>query len=226
MKIIDKQAVDAVITEIRRQREVVRIAEEDARRRLRNEALNQYAVKVPCRVVGMRMLTPDNREDIVPTILPPMQIMLPKASQERVPTERIRYTLDNPKQSGLPLAHIFRSGGVCFGTVPVPSTVHRAQCLRPLDILLGYNDRVTSHGGARFTPSEEQRQQLEEFCTRIGVKTPTSRTANWIDSDVPWAFCYTLLNTFDEETALSHAAEFYNILWGTPTTSNPHQKED
>lgn len=226
MKIIDKQSVDAVIAEIRRQREVVRIAEEDAQRRLRNEALNQYAVKVPCRVVGMRMLTPDNREDIVQTILPPMLVMLPKTSQDRVPTERIRYTLDNAKQSGLPLAHIFRSGGVCFGTVPVPSTVHRAHCLRPLDILLGYNDRVTSHGGARFTPSDEQRQRLEEFCTRIGVDTPTARAANWIDSDTPWAFCYTLLNTFDEETALTHAAEFYNILWGTPTNSDSHQKED
>lgn len=226
MKTIDEQAVNAVIAEIRRQREVARIAEEEARRRLRNEALNQYAVKVPCRVVGMRMLTPDNRENIVPTILPPMLVMLPKASQERVPTERIRYTLDNAKQSGLPLAHIFRSGGVCFGTVPVPSTVHRAHCLRPLDLLLGYNDRVTSHGGARFTPSDEQRQRLEEFCTRIGVDMPIARTANWIDSDTPWAFCYTLLNTFDEETALAHAAEFYNILWGTPTNDNPHERED
>lgn len=226
MKIIDKQSVDAVIAEIRRQREVVRIAEEDAQRRLRNEALNQYAVKVPCRVVGMRMLTPDNREDIVPTILPPMRVMLPKTSQDRVPTERIRYTLDNMGQSGLPLAHIFRSGGVCFGTVPVPSTVHRAHCLRPLDMLLGYNDRVTSHGGARFTPSNERQQRLEEFCTRIGVEIPTSRTANWIDSDVPWAFCHTLLKTFDEETALTHAAEFYNILWDTPKNNDPHEKED
>ena len=63
MKIIDKQAVDAVIAEIRRQREIVRIAEEDAQRQLRNEALNQYAVTVPCRVVGMRMLTPEHRTD-------------------------------------------------------------------------------------------------------------------------------------------------------------------
>ena len=221
MRTIDKQTVDATIAEIKRLR---RVAVEEAARK--NQDLDQYAVHVPCRVVGMRMMVNQNTEAMVQTILPPMVVMLPNSDNTRVLVSRIRYTLDNVNQQGLPIAHVFRSGGVCFGTVPVPQTVHSAHCLRPLDILLGYNDRVTAHGGASLKPTAQQRERLKEFCNRMGVEVPTSSTFNWIDSDVPWVFCHKLLNTFDEETALQYAAEFYNIIWETPKTNITKLEEE
>lgn len=174
-------------------------------------------VIVPCRIVGMRMLSDQGYDTVERTILPPMKVTMPKSRDGKiVNVNNIRYLLDTPTNTGLPIAHIFSNGYVCYGTIPLPRAVNVVKCLSPLDTLLGYNDRNTSHGGARFVPTREQMSQIEALAKRVGLTVELNPNHNWITSDGPWRFCRNLLRKYDTTKAIQYAEQLFNIMWGTP----------
>lgn len=179
--------------------------------------LETKTIQVPCRITGMRMLS-DGYDTIERTILPPMRILIPKVvTGSTIQTTQIRYTLDTDDNVGVPIAHIFRNGSVCFGTVPVPNKVPIYKYLSPLDTLLGYNDRVVSHGGASFKPNTHQVTAIQQLSREVGVSIDIAEGRNWIAIDGPWLFCKHLLDKYDAQTAIRHAEKLYHIMWGTPT---------
>lgn len=172
---------------------------------------------VPCRIVGMRMISDQGYDTVERTILPPMKVTMPKSRDGKtVNVNNIRYLLDTPANTGLPIAHIFSNGYVCYGTIPLPRVVSAVKCLSPLDTLLGYNDRNTSHGGARFVPTREQMSQIEALAKRVGLTVELNPNHNWITSDGPWRFCRNLLRKYDTTKAIQYAEQLFNIMWGTP----------
>lgn len=172
---------------------------------------------VPCRIVGMRMMSELGYDTIERTILPPMKVTLPKANDGKsTSVNRIRYLLDTSANTGLPIAHIFSNGYVCYGTIPLPRSISTIKCLSPLDTLLGYNDRNTSHGGARFVPTREQMSQIEALAKRVGLTVELNPNHNWITSDGPWRFCRNLLRKYDTTKAIQYAEQLFNIMWETP----------
>lgn len=173
-------------------------------------------IQIPCRITGMRMLA-DGYDTIERTILPPMRIIMPQKSvKTSIRTETIRYVLDTPSNVSLPIAHIFHNGSVCFGTVPVPRNVAVNKYLSPLDTLLGYNDRVVSHGGAQFYPTTSQEADLKQLSKETNIPIDVNAHSNWIAIDGPWVFCKRLLEKYDVQTAINYAKRLYNIMWGTP----------
>lgn len=175
-------------------------------------------VVVPCRIVGMRMLSDQGYDTVERTILPPMKVTMSKPRDGKtVNVNNIRYLLDTPANTGLPIAHIFSNGFVCYGTIPLPRVVSAVKCLSPLDTLLGYNDRNTSHGGARFIPTNEQITQIETLAKRTGLTVDLNPNHNWITSDGPWRFCRDLLRKYDAPKAIQYAEQLFNIMWETPT---------
>lgn len=178
---------------------------------------------VPCRIVGMRMISDQGYDTVERTILPPMKVTMPKARDGKsINVNQIRYLLDTPANTGLPIAHIFSNGYVCYGTIPLQRVVNVAKCLSPLDTLLGYNDRNTSHGGACFVPTNVQLRQIEALARQTGVDIKMDERHNWIVSDGPWRFCRDLLQKYDAQTAIQYAEKLFNIMWETPTQ---HEQE-
>ena len=174
-------------------------------------------VVVPCRIVGMRMLSNQGYETVERTILPPMKVTMPKTKEGKTTNvNQIRYLLNTPANTGLPIAHIFSNGFVCYGTIPLPRVVSAVKCLSPLDTLLGYNDRNTSHGGARFVPTRMQKSQIDALANHVGLTVELNPNHNWITSDGPWRFCRDLLRKYDAPKAIQYAEQLFNIMWGTP----------
>ena len=172
---------------------------------------------VPCRIVGMRMMSELGYDTIERTILPPMKVTLPKANDGKsTSVNRIRYLLDTSANTGLPIAHIFSNGYVCYGTIPLPRSISTVKCLSPLDTLLGYTDRNTSHGGACFVPTNVQLRQIEALAKEVGATIELEENRNWIAKDVPWRFCRELLQKYDAQTAIQYAEKLFNIMWETP----------
>ena len=81
---------------------------------------------------------------------------------------------------------------------------------------MGYNDRNTSHGGARFAPTSVQISQIESLAKRVGLTVDLNPNHNWITSDGPWRFCRDLLLKYDTPKAIQYAEQLFNIMWETP----------
>ena len=178
------------------------------------------AVKIPMHTAPMKILDLNNTPKIKQIIVPPINVYMLKnymLDDNFIDRNGLSYHVSYNNER-FPIAHVYKSGLLCLGSIFVPSKISIYTPLQPLETLFLNNDRVVAHGDVSLKLNKQQLNKINDLLINIDdidrYLNRLSENKNIVKNDSLWLLSNHILETSKtKEKAFALMNNVYKIIF-------------